>query len=154
VRFHESALKWDEFQYPLDKVTGILDIMPDHWEIREFRGTRNQGEVRASGRSFATVPERPYEDCRIAFEIHGANVGIDQTMQEAVQAFPGLARTWSTFKPAGRMNFLARIERLPSQPQDLDMAVDVRGGAINPTFFPYPLHDLNGRFRYSHGKVR
>jgi hypothetical protein len=51
------------------------------------------------------------------------------------------------------MNFKAQIDRLPRQPQDLDITVDVRGCTINPQFFRYPLSHLSGSFRYCKNRV-
>src|SRR5262249_5115925 len=36
VAFHDATLRYKEFSYPLEEVTGILDIQPDHWEFRDF----------------------------------------------------------------------------------------------------------------------
>jgi hypothetical protein len=60
-----------------------------------------------------------------------------------------MSKAWSTFGPTGRMSFTAKIDRLPKQPQDLDVTVDVDGCSVFPLFFPYHLHDLNGRFHYA-----
>src|SRR5262249_45042254 len=44
VRFHDAAIRWDLFPYPLEQVSGFLDIYPTHWEFREGRGT-HRGSV-------------------------------------------------------------------------------------------------------------
>jgi hypothetical protein len=154
VRVKQGTLKWDEFRYPLKDVRGTLDLLPDHWEFRDFQGVRNQGEFRASGRSYPAPPGHAAEDCRIAVVIQGSNVGLDKDLKEALDAFPCMARAWETFKPAGRMNFTTRIDQMPRQPQDLDVDVDVRGCAIDPTFFPYALTELSGNFHYGKNRLQ
>lgn len=45
ISFHETSLKYDLFPYPLEKVTGVLDIQPDHWECRDFHGSHKGGDI-------------------------------------------------------------------------------------------------------------
>ena len=49
MAFHDTSLKYDLFPYPLEKVTGMLDIQPDHWECRDFHGSHKGGEIWVNG---------------------------------------------------------------------------------------------------------
>ncbi len=51
VAFHHATVRYDVFPYPLEDVTGVLDIQPDHWEFRDFRGTHKGCEFRTQGHS-------------------------------------------------------------------------------------------------------
>jgi hypothetical protein len=154
VRIHHGQLNWDEFPYPLQQVAGTLDIVPDHWELRGFRGRNQGGEFGASGRSYPAPPGHPASDARVAVRITGKDVRIDgRDMQHALSPFAGLSKAWHSLRPAGRMNFIASIDRLPRQPQDLDVTVDVKACAVHPLFFKYRLNDLKGRFRYFRNHV-
>jgi hypothetical protein len=163
LRVHDGILRWDDFPYPLEEVSGVLDIRPDFWQFYDFQGRRAGGKFAARGRSYPAPPPHPYpsppqgergrgegEDVerRIALEIRGDNVALDKTLRGAIAKLEGLSRAWDTFDPAGRMNFTARIDRLPRQPQDLDVTVDVRGCTVMPAFFRYRLDDLGGRVHY------
>jgi hypothetical protein len=150
VRFHEATVKWDDFPYPLDNVHGFLDIYPRHWEFRDFEGTNNGARVSVSGRS---VVQSGTDKSGMALEISGKNVNLDGDLKRALQTMPALAKVWDVFAPAGRMNFAAKIDRVPDQPQEIDVAVEVRGCAIAPHFFPYVLHDLSGKFRYHDSRL-
>jgi hypothetical protein len=52
ISFHDTALKYDIFPYPLEKVTGVLDIQPDHWECRDFHGSHKGGEIYVNACSY------------------------------------------------------------------------------------------------------
>jgi hypothetical protein len=154
AQFFDTTVRWDEFPYPLEKVSGYLDIYPHHWEFRDFRGTRNGGEIAVHGRTFPKSPHQPPgTDGRLVIDIVGRQVAIDKDLRTALQSMPGLAKAWDTFAPAGRMSFSTRIDQVPGQAQDLDITVDVRGCAIEPKFFPYLLHDLSGQFRFHRNRV-
>jgi hypothetical protein len=154
VRLNHGTMRWDEFPYPLEEVSGILDIRPDHWELSQFQGNRGGGVFRAEGRSYPAGPGRPEADSRVAIQISGANVGLNKDMKTALdERYPCLAKAWSCFDPAGRMNFKAQIDRLPRQPQDLDITVDVHGCGINPQFFRYRLENLSGSIHYCKNRV-
>jgi hypothetical protein len=160
VWIHDGKLKWDQFPYPLQRVAGTLDIWPSFWELRGFRGKNQGGEFRAWGRSYPGArpgsrnPVAPAGD-RVAIRITGRNVRLDgRDMQAALVPFAGLSKSWHTLRPAGRMDFTAKIDRLPRQPQDLDVTVDVKACSVHPLFFNYRLDDVQGRFRYAQGLVR
>src|SRR5262249_15374812 len=56
ITFPGCTRQSDVFPYPLENVSGTLDIQPDHWSFDHFRGTHKGGEVRARGRSFSAQP--------------------------------------------------------------------------------------------------
>src|SRR5262249_43232415 len=141
IRFHHAALHFDVFPYPLENVSGILDIQPGHWEFHDFVGTHKGGEVHCRGRS---IPSTGGD--RIAVEVSGTNLLLDAELEGAL--LPRLRQAWKAFSPAGRMSFLAQIDNLPGQPQDIDVTVNVSGCQIRPTFLPYLLNEVKGTVRY------
>jgi hypothetical protein len=153
AQFFDTSVKWDPFPYPLQNVTGFLDVYPAHWEFREFRGEHNGGEVTVKGQTFPPAEGETGQEARMLIEISGRQVALDDDLKKALQQMPGLATAWDTFAPAGRLGFAARIDRVPGQDQDTDIAVDIRGCSIQPRFFPYALNDLSGQFRYHRNRV-
>ncbi len=163
IAFHDSAVKADVFPYPLERVSGILDILPDHWECRDFRGTHKGGEIRFEGRSFRPPSEavatagpaegRVERPDRVKVVIRGQNVLLDRDFEQALAPpdVPGrsaLQNTWKTLGMKGRMNFTAEVVDQPDQPQDIDVCVQVDGCTMRPAFFPYALGDVSGAVRY------
>src|SRR5262249_9113216 len=76
VQFHDAAVRYEVFPYPLERVSGILDIQPDHWEYRDFRGIHGNAEFRTSGRSL--------EGDRVKIEIHGKGFSFDDDLHAAI----------------------------------------------------------------------
>jgi hypothetical protein len=164
VNFRNATVKWDEFSYPLEGVSGILQVHPRYWEFSGFRGTHHGGTITVRGRSFERAPGAGPE-IPMLIDIEGRDVNLDVDLAAALHALrtrdangnvvksDSLGKAWDTFAPQGRMNFAARIDRSPGQPQDLDVAVEVHGCTIEPCFFRYPLTDLSGRFRYARNRV-
>jgi hypothetical protein len=154
MHFHHAALRYQQFDYPLENVTGTLDIQPDHWEFRDFRGTHNGGEFRTSGRSVPTP-----EGDGVAMAIQGANILLNDELKNALDE--ELRKTWVQFEPTGRIDFTGRIDIPPraaglepaahseDAKPDIDLIVTARGCSIRPEFFQYRLHDLSGKIRYA-----
>src|SRR4029077_10480031 len=46
VAFSDAEVRYDLFPYALAGVTGVLDLLPDHWECRDFVGYHRGGEIR------------------------------------------------------------------------------------------------------------
>jgi hypothetical protein len=146
VRFHDAAVQYEPFAYPIENVTGILDVLPDHYEFRDFHGTHKGAEVRVHGRS-GLGPNRD----RLEILISGDRVLLDSELEQNLS--PALKTTWKTFSPTGRINFLTHVTCLPHQDPDLDVTVTACGCSIRPTFFLYDLQDVRGTVRYAQGWV-
>lgn len=148
VRFHDARVQWEAFPYALDKVSGFLRIYPTHWEFHDFQGVHKDGRISVRGRS---VPNKDSLDdplhTRIVIDLAGENIGIDADLRQALTPMPTLAKAWDSMGPSGQLNFRATIDRVPGRPQDLDVALNVRGCRIEPAFYRYPLSDLSGQFR-------
>jgi hypothetical protein len=138
INFHHSTARYAVFPYPVEEISGTLDILPDHWEFRDFRGRHKGAEVYARGRSEPT----PTGD-RVSLEIQGSNVLLDEELEAALQ--PGLKQTWKELAPAGRLSFVARAEHAPGATDpDLDVSVQPVGCSFRPAFFPYGLDVVPG----------
>jgi hypothetical protein len=160
MHFQESSVKWDEFRYPLENIGGDLVVYPrspegfEQFEFTNFKGTHNGGDVYVRG---STLPrEGGKNDGKLVVEIAGRDVCLDSDLKHALSKFDGLTDTWDKFAPAGRLNFQAKVERLPGQNRelmDIDLGVDVAGCAIKPSFFPYEFHDVACQFHYRKKKL-
>jgi hypothetical protein len=143
VRFHDASMHWDVFDYPLENVTGVLDIQPGHWEFREFHGTHKGGAVFTEGRSEATA-----QGDELRIQITGKNILFDSELEQALQ--PEIKSAWKMFTPTGRADFKAQVTRLPGQSEpDIDVTVQAQDCTIQPAFFPYRLENLQGTVRYA-----
>ena len=152
VHFHDSVLSYDAFPYPLEKVSGYLDILPDHWEFHDFRGSHNGGEFQTWGRSHPA----PGGD-RVEVGIRGSNILLDDELKNALtlrgKPDSRLKQVWAMLHPGGRLNLSAAIDQLPQQAEDIDVTVTARGCSLCPDFFPYALGEVSGTVRYARGRV-
>lgn len=166
LRFHDAAVTYNLFPYPIEKVTGVLDIHPDHWECRDFQGTNKGGEIRVWARSTATVAGsgdvhrvlKPSEkNQRIQVKIQGNNIELDEEFDAALAPRDSnrapLQKAWRMMALTGKLSFAAEVVDLPNQPQNIDVGVVVRGCAMKPRFFPYPLEDVSASVRYARERV-
>jgi hypothetical protein len=148
IDFHDARMRYDVFPLQMEDVKGVLDVRPEFWEFRGFRGTHTGGEFQAWGRC------EPVEGGdRLEVHLKGKNVLLDSEMEAALEPEPELQHTWQVFAPGGRVDFQGTVERLPGRPSDVDMTVYPRRCSIKPRFFPYALHDLTGKVHYAQRRV-
>jgi hypothetical protein len=145
VHFHDATTCYDVFPYPLENVTGDLDIQPDGWEFRGFRGSHKGGTFQTWGH---TVPTESGD--RLEINLKGSDIVLDPELAEALKPEPELYHAWHIFSPAGRINFEGKVERPPGSKPDVDLTVYPKDGRIRPDFFPLALHDMQGRLHYAH----
>ena len=180
IALHDASLKYDLFPYPLEKVAGVLDIQPDHWECRDFHGSHKGGEIRVNACSFrvdagevrAVVParaqvshddnippesRRPQQEC-VQVAIRGKDILLDPEFEQALSPpeVPGraaLRNAWSMLALRGRLSFESIVIDRPDHPQDIDVAVEIKGCSMEPDFFRYAMNDLSAKVRYRQGLV-
>jgi hypothetical protein len=175
ITVRQATVQYDLFPYLLENVSGIIDVLPDHWECRDFRGFHGEGEIRIEARSIPAAPPRTpgqltgssgasepralfAEEPRTQVIIQGLGLAIDQDIEDAITppegpARPTLQRTWKTMVPSGRLTFTANVIDRPDHPEDVDVTVDFSGCAIRPKFFEYTLASVQGSVRYLHERV-
>src|SRR5262249_41061933 len=151
VTFHHATARYDVFAYPLENVSGVLDIRPDHWEFRDFRASHKGGEFRTHGRSF---PGGKGPD-RVEVYIAGTGMALDQELQDALAPYPELTGAWRALHPGGRMDFECKVGLLLDQPgpPDVTLALWPRGCSARPSFFAYTVDDITGVVSYAEGRV-
>lgn len=137
VKFHDAAIRYDVFPYPLESVHGTLEIRPDGWEFRDFEGTHRGLKVMCAGGSRPT----PRGD-GLTVSIRGTDMLLDQELAQALD--PGLKPAWTILAPSGRMHFRAEVRCDPNQTPDLDVTLTAANCGIRPTFFPFSLNQITG----------
>lgn len=146
LHFHHTSLCYEVFPYPLENVEGTLEILPDHWEFHDFKGSHKGGELQTHGRS------HPHPDGdRVEIHLALTDLLIDPELEAALP--PRLKTAWKSLAPGGRMTITARVDQLPDRPEDIDVSVTARGCTLHPDFFPYALGEVSGTVHYAHNKV-
>jgi hypothetical protein len=148
IRFHDATIKYEIFPYPVENVTGTLDIQADQWEFRDFHGSHKGGHFRGHGGSVPTS-----QGTQVQIEITGSNVLLDEELEGALQR-PTLKTAWKKLAPSGRMSFEARVNDIPGQKEpDIAVTLTPLGSGIKPDFFPCALTELRGSVHYQRGDV-
>ena len=149
VRFHDAAFRWDPFPYPLEIVSGYLDIFPKGlWEFRGGRGNHRGCEVQVDGGSLNRLGKEGAASPGLFLKIVGSDVPVDEELHQALEPITQIAHSWDTFRPRGRLSFTAKIDHRTLDPDDVNVHLKVHGGTIEPAFFPYALDDITGTFHY------
>ena len=143
IDLHDAGVRYEVFPYPLESVTGTLDIQPDHWEVRRFHAAHKGGEFHGSGGS------DPRDPRRMVLEITGSNILLDAELEAALKQ-PGLKTAWTKLAPQGRINFAAHVDQVKGQEPDISVEVTPLGCSVRPQFFPYELADIRGLVRFQH----
>jgi hypothetical protein len=152
VELRQCRMRYEVFPYPLENVSGVLDIQHDHWEFRDFKGGHKGGEFLGWARSF---PEHAAPNDYVEVGLSGSGILLDTELERALMR-PELRAAWRTLQPSGRLGFNGRIGihcRSAQQPT-FDMNVYPQGCGIRPTFFPYALTDARGEVHYADGKIK
>lgn len=183
IYFHECSVKYEVFPYPLENVSGELQINSEielsngeqqtdqrgldshqrkhNWTFSNFQGSNNGGIVRLSGQNQSTS-----DGDQLFIDIQGARINMDSELRQALDKL-GLDSTWDLLCPTGRIEFKATIVKPPRNPsttpvkqmeeqtgiRDLALKLSFAGFQSKPTFFPYELHDIKGSLMYYGGNI-
>ncbi|MFO0930123.1 MAG: AsmA-like C-terminal region-containing protein [Gemmataceae bacterium] len=159
VTFKRASVLYDKFPYPLENVSGVLVVHPDHWECKGFRGFHAGGEILVDARSFELPGGRPAGGIgssgpeRVKVRITGRELLLDGEFEKALAPISGnervaLQQAWKKLRLAGRLSFSAEVVDDPGQPQNIDVSVDVRGCTMKPEYFDYALEQVAASVRY------
>jgi hypothetical protein len=148
IHFHDALMSYEAFPYPIENLSGTLEIRPDYWEFRDFCGTHNGATFRCRGRS-----DRRPGGGELSVTIQGSHVPLDCELEAAIQK-DALKRAWKTLAPGGPMDFEAQVHRTPENPEpEISVTLVPRQCTISPAFFSYPLTDLTGTIYYHQHQV-
>ncbi len=152
IRFHEATVNYKVFPYPLEKVSGVLDIQPDHWEFYNFQGSHHEGKMFTAGR-FQPGPKG--QGGRLVVRVCGTNVRLDPELKAALAPeLKEAGRCWDMFHPTGHMNFSALVHRQGDALPDIEVAVAALNCSVKPEFLPYQLDDLTATLHYARRWIR
>jgi hypothetical protein len=155
ITFHDATAKYDPFPLKLFNVSGTLEILPDHWEFRQFQGTHADGTFYTAGRSWRAADGREHVQVAIA----GRGVPLDDDLRAALVGtrHEDWQRAWLTFSPEGQIDFDGTLNLAPEDGKELVpeivLTVLPRGCRVTPRFFAYTLDDLRGRVHYEKGTI-
>ncbi|MEX2560684.1 MAG: hypothetical protein WD403_12255, partial [Pirellulales bacterium] len=150
---NHCKLRYANFPYPLENIRGNITMLDGVWNFRELEGTNDTGRITCSGHLAPVGKAFQY-----SFAFHGENVPLDQELRQALS--PGAARLWPDLKPRGAIQLDAIVSYEPGdlKPRVWVQARPLEGpsypsASIEPSYFPYRLEKLQGKFTYCDGRV-
>ena len=154
VRLHECDVRHRAFDYPVQKVSGIVQVVDNSFRFENVSGVSATGGVECNG------DWNKRDGLNLVFLC--SNVLFDAQLRHALT--PSLKSIWDSLRPAGEiklgkvyLNYLAG-----TGPPDIRVQVNLGGQndgpressvSINPTWFPYPINNLHGKVTVGGGVV-
>jgi len=150
VRLNDCAVCFEGFPYPLEKIRGRIERLPDrNWTFTDLVGTNDTGRVTLAG-CLTTAPEGRV----LAIRLEGKNVPLDEDLRDALR--PAMQQVWDDLAPRGFVDLGADIEWLVDQKKlNLTVLADPQPetASIEPKAFPYRMEQIRGRLVYRDGHV-
>lgn len=161
------SIQWAGLPYPIENLTGHLELHPDHWTFKDMRGQNGQavvtgyGDVRKLG-----VDAEGKDELKIDLHLHAEHLPFDQELQRSLpQAWQ---KTWPVLNPIGSSDVDAHILVEPHKPERYHIEVvpkqatsvrlkfeRTRRSAADPGgLIEMRMEDVNGRFVFDNGTVR
>jgi hypothetical protein len=165
VQLHDCSIQHERFRYPIDKVTGLLELTDDRWLFRNLAGRNDSAYIGGSG-SFDMSPHN--KELVLAFT--AADVPLAEELRQALP--PGVGRLWTNLRPRGNIDYLkvglhySSAQRGPSgepgrwsidvqaEKQPVRPETDARPISLEPAWFRYRLDNVSGRFHYRDGQMQ
>jgi hypothetical protein len=104
IQLHDCTICYAKFPYPLQNVALTLDLLPDHWEVRDFKGEHKGGQFVARGGSFPVDKETD----RVVLQIDGTQVELDSELEKAL-IDRGVREAYTMFDPHGKLDFASTV---------------------------------------------
>lgn len=151
VEFLDGAFTFDDFPYPLEKLTGHLSIQGSLVEASGMVGRHGPAEVRIDARV-----EGPGKDAARLIRIDAKDVLLDSSFKHAIGvAKPAIAELWDQLAASGTADFHyeERREDGPEKPVHTRGSARFSHSAIRYKGFPYPVSEIEGSIQFENNVV-
>ena len=159
------GIVWKGLPYPVNNMTGRLEIHPDLWIFKDIHGFNGQAEITGSGRveKIGGSAEKPA--LKVALDLRASKLPFDDQLRTALP--PAWRKTWAILDPTGSSDVTAAIRVEPGKKDSYVIeilprpATSVRlrytrppklGVDIGGTF-ELPMEHVTGRFVFDNGPV-
>jgi len=149
VHFHQGAIRYDKFPYPLANVRGTIVCRDDDWTFRDFAGGNDSAEATLSGWYRKSPQGGQWQ-----VDLVGKQVPLESELRAAAR--PELRRMWDDLSPRGKIDVAVHAAQGGSGlPVNVSIRVFPLGGqtSVQPQFFPYRLEALTGSLLYENDSL-
>ncbi len=159
IDLHEVSIQYDKFRYPIDKITGSLQMTDGDWVFHNLSGRNDSGYIVGQGTWLAN----PEDGNELTLQFTGTDLQLEDELRLALP--PGAQRLWTNLHPRGNIDHLVvrlkyglrtRAVSLEVEAQKWPPGQNLEGRSISiePAWLPYRLDNLTGLFHYRDGNVR
>ncbi len=158
-----GSLVFSDFPYPLTRVQGTLEGRDREWSLVDFQAQHGTTRIHASGKWH---PEDGIPHAiDLTLELVAVDVDLDPDLRAAMSVkSPHVEALWNSLRPRGVIDRVTaylryrtsrgmerfHVEASESEPRSSSTSRTV---AVHPTWFPYLLERLTGRFEYEQGRL-
>lgn len=155
VRLKNVSIRHNGFNYPIDKVRGLIHIENMNYTFSQLTGASGKGTVDCDG------TWDPVNGLDVRFLC--SSVPLNDQLRYALK--PNIREIWDGFRPRGTLDNLSVDMTLPIGSKDVDIVVDAHMKkpndvaqpnyvSIHPTWFPYQINHVTGQFNIGKGKIK
>lgn len=159
IDLHDVSIQYDKFRYPIDKISGSLQVTDNDWVFHNLSGRNGSGYIVGQGTWLSEAPEGH----ELSLQFTATDVQLEDELREALPI--GAQRLWSNLKPRGnvdhlvvRLQFGLRVQKfsleVEAQKWPPGQNLEGRSITIEPAWLPYRLDNLTGLFHYRDGNVQ
>ncbi len=159
------GITWDGLPYPVNNLTGRLEIHPDLWVFKDMRGGNGQAEITGSGRVEKVGGTAAKPDLKVDLHLIATRLPLDDQLRDALP--PAWKKSWIVLDPTGAADVDATIKIAPRVPDSYHLTIQPRAAtgvclqytrAVNPGVdpggtFKVRMEDVTGRFVFDNGPV-
>ncbi|MCC7146744.1 MAG: AsmA-like C-terminal domain-containing protein [Phycisphaeraceae bacterium] len=140
----ELSLPYGESQTRLTQVAGVFELANETIAVQKLHGQLEDIRCLIDGKVHGFKADAPFE---LSVVLEG-NIPAQPRYLFAMP--PGVQRQFARFSPSGL--FHAQVDVLreqPGSPLNYNGVVRIRGVSSKYVKFPYPMHNLEGQFRFN-----
>jgi hypothetical protein len=159
IDLNDCSIRHDRFPYPIDRVSGQLEMTDNQWIFRKLAGRNDSATIVGEG-SWETA--RP-TGSELLLRFTATDVPLADELRQALS--PAAQRLWAGLRPRGNIDHV--LVELKFAAAARQWSVDVQANkafasqtadnrplSLEPAWFPYRLDNLTGGFHYAIGQVR
>lgn len=159
------GIVWKDLPYPVNNLTGRLEIHPDLWVFKGMRGVNGQAEITGSGqvRRVGGTPEKP--ELAVDLKLNAVRLPFDDQLRTALPL--AWRKSWEILSPTGSSDVDATIAVRPGAPDSYVLRIMPRPATgvtlkysrapkpgIDPGgTFELPMEHVTGLFVFNNGPV-
>lgn len=156
VTLQDCAIEFDQFKYPIKKISGTLEITDDVWFLRDLRGQNGAASIVCNG-------DWRSDDLggKLNLTFDASDVPLNEDLRIALS--PEVRQLWNAAGPRGDIdNLNVQLSYLwPEDETSLEIRATkwnrpqstARAISLQAANFPYRLEDLTGSVVYKNGRL-